>query len=165
MGLLHKKNGNYAGDVWFLPEGGETSLYINNPSLRSTLIPKLKKYFATVPGVVAAYTNEEAQAFGIASLQATRQGPDLYVVAKPDYAFMGGTDEPMVEDITPARGSHGYLNSNPDMQALFIAYGAHIRPGTDLGPITNLSVAPTIAKLLGVSLPAAKQAPLLQMLQ
>jgi predicted AlkP superfamily pyrophosphatase or phosphodiesterase len=165
MGLLHKKNGSYAGNVWFLPEGGETSLYINDPSLRSTLVPKLKRYFATVPGVAGAYTNEEAQAFGIASRQATRQGPDLYVVAKPDYAFMGGTDEPMVQDIAPARGSHGYLNSNPDMEALFIAYGAHIRHGVDLGPITNLAVAPTIAKLLGVSLPAAKQAPLSQMLQ
>lgn len=165
MGLLRKKNGDYAGDVWFLPEGGETSLYINNPSLRSTLVPKLKNYFAKAPGVAGAYTNAEAQAFGIAARQATRQGPDLYVVAKPDYAFMGGTDEPLVEDITPARGSHGYLNSDPDMQALFIAYGAHIKHGVDLGPITNLSVAPTIAKLLGVSLPAAKQSPLLQMLQ
>jgi hypothetical protein len=153
------------GDVWFLPEGGETSLYIGNPSLRATWAPKLKSYFATVPGVAHVYTNEEAQRWGIASRDATPEAPDLYIVAKPDYAFMGGTDEPLVQDIVPARGSHGYLNTDPDMQALFIASGAHIRRGVDLGAISNLSVAPTIAKLLGVSLPAAKHEPLVQMLQ
>ena len=165
MGLLHKHDGQYVGDVSFLTEGGETSLYISNPSLRASLVPKLKTYFATVPGVAGVYTNEEAQPFGVASREASSQGPDLYIVAKPDYAFINGTDEPLVQDITPARGAHGYLNTDPDMQALFIASGAHIRRGVDLGFITNLSVAPTIAKLLGVSLPAAKQAPLVQMLQ
>lgn len=65
----------------------------------------------------------------------------------------------------PARGAHGYLNTEPDMQALFIASGAHVRRGVDLGAINNLRVAPTIAKILDVSLPAAAQAPLTDMLQ
>lgn len=37
---------------------------------------------------------------------------------------------------------------------------AHIRSGVDLGSISNLRAAPTIAKLLGGSLPDAKQLPL-----
>jgi predicted AlkP superfamily pyrophosphatase or phosphodiesterase len=165
MGLLHEQEGGYKGDAWFLPEGGETSLYISKPALRATLIPKLKTYFAHVSGIAGIYTNDEAQALGVASRATTHQGPDLYIVAKPGYAFMSGTDEPIVQDIESPRGTHGYLNTDPDMQALFIASGAHIRPGTDLGTITNLSVAPTIAKLLGVSLPAARQPPLTQILQ
>jgi len=40
------------------------------------------------------------------------------------------------------------------------ASGNHIRAGINLGTIPNLRVAPTIAKLLGVSLPAAKEQPL-----
>jgi predicted AlkP superfamily pyrophosphatase or phosphodiesterase len=67
--------------------------------------------------------------------------------------------------VTPARGAHGYPNSNPDMQALFVASGAHVRAGVNVGTITNLRVAPTIARLLNVSLPAAKQAPLTEILQ
>lgn len=51
------------------------------------------------------------------------------------------------------------------MEALFIASGAHIRTEVDLGSISNLRVAPTIAKILGVFLPAASQEPLTEALQ
>jgi hypothetical protein len=51
------------------------------------------------------------------------------------------------------------------MEALFIVSGAHIRQGVHLGSITNLRVAPTVAKILGVSLPAAMQEPLTGALQ
>jgi len=57
------------------------------------------------------------------------------------------------------------VNTNPDMEALFIASGAHIRPGVHLGTISNLRVAPTIARILGVSLPDAKEKPLADALQ
>jgi arylsulfatase A-like enzyme len=38
------------------------------------------------------------------------------------------------------------------MNAIFIANGKGIRPGTQLDAITNLDVAPTIAALLGLKL-------------
>jgi predicted AlkP superfamily pyrophosphatase or phosphodiesterase len=158
------ENGSYRGKVWFLPEGGEASLYIRDSSERAVLVPKLKAYFEKVPGV-AVYTNEEAQKFGIPARESTDQAPDLYLAAKPGYGFWGGTEGPMVREIPPGSGSHGYLNTDPDMEALFIASGAHIRSGIDLGSISNLRVAPTIAKILGVSLPDASHAPLTEALQ
>jgi predicted AlkP superfamily pyrophosphatase or phosphodiesterase len=51
-----------------------------------------------------------------------------------------------------ARGTHGYLNSNPGMRAIFIASGAGVRAGTKLGVIRNLDVAPTIARWLDLDL-------------
>jgi hypothetical protein len=51
------------------------------------------------------------------------------------------------------------------MQALFVASGAAIKPGIKLGVISNLQVAPTIAKILGVQLPAATQPPLSEILR
>lgn len=166
-GLLRKEKGSYRGDVWVQPEGGEASLYIHhrNPTQRAALVSKLKAYFETLPGVAAAYTGTDAQTLGIPSPGTSTQAPDLYLAAKPGYAFVGGTEEPLVEDVTPARGAHGYLHTDPDMQALFIASGAHIRRGVKLDAISNLSVAPTIAKLLDVSLPNAKQPPLTDILQ
>jgi predicted AlkP superfamily pyrophosphatase or phosphodiesterase len=160
QGLLHMQDGHYKGDVWIQPEGGEASLYIHDATRRAALVPKLKSYFETQPGIAVVYTNEEARKLGIPSSASTDQAPDLYLVAKPDYAFMDGTDEPFIENVTPARGAHGYPNTDPDMDALFVASGAHVRAGVDLGTISNLRVAPTIARLLGVSLPAAKQPPL-----
>ena len=165
QGLLRMQNGSYKGKVWFLPEGGEASLYIRDDSKRAVLVPKLKTYFESVPGVAGAYTNEEAQKFGVPALGSTDQAPDLYLVAKPGYAFVDGAEEPMVQDAIPARGAHGYLNTNPDMEALLVVSGAHIRHGVDLGTISNLQVAPTIARILGIALPAAKQAPLTNALQ
>ena len=165
QGLLRMRDGSYRGNVWIQPEGGEASLYVHDAAKRAALLPKLKTYFEHLPGVAAVYTNEEAQKFGIPSSSSTDQAPDLYLTAKPNYAFMDGTEEPVEQDVTPARGAHGYLNTDPDMEALFIASGAHIRPGVDLGHITNLQVAPTIAKILGVSLPAAQQQPLNDALQ
>ena len=165
QGLLKMENGTAQGNVWFLPEGGEASLYIRDVSLRAALVPKLKAYFEKVPGVAGAYANEEAQKFGIPANGVTDQAPDLYLVAKQGYAFWGGADGPMEQEAKPVTGSHGYLNTDPDMEALFIASGANIRAGVDLGSISNLRVAPTIAKILGVSLPAASQAPLTEALR
>jgi predicted AlkP superfamily pyrophosphatase or phosphodiesterase len=58
------------------------------------------------------------------------------------------------------RGSHGYPATDPDMDALFIASGYGVRPGALPAKISNLDVAPTIARLLGVALPSAKGKPL-----
>lgn len=164
-GVLTKQDGKYTGGAWFLAEGGEASLYIRDKTVRPTLVPELKSYFAAMPGVDGAYTSDDAKALGLPTVGSTDQAPDLYLTAKPDYAFWGGEDGPLTQDVYPVAGSHGYSNTDPEMQALFVAAGAHIRAGVDLGSISNLRVAPTIAKLLGVSLPAATQAPLDEAIQ
>ncbi|HET7331968.1 alkaline phosphatase family protein [Dyella sp.] len=165
QGWLHQEKGNYRGGVWIQPEGGEASLYIRDHAKRAALLPKLQAYFAKMPGVAAVYTGNDAQRLGLPAPGSTDQAPDLYLVAKAGYSFMEGTQGSLITNVDPARGGHGYLNTDPDMQALFIASGAHIRRGVQLGAISNLSVAPTIAKLLGVSLPAATQPPLANMLE
>lgn len=165
QGYLTNQNGKVRGSVWVVDDDGVGLLFIHEPAQRATLVPKLKAYFEGLPGVAAVYTNAEAQQFGIPALGATDQAPDLLLAAKPHYAFFGDTSGPLEEEINPAKGTHGYLNTYPDMEALFIASGAHIRSGVDLGDITNLRVAPTIATILGVSLPEAKQPPLTEALQ
>ena len=165
QGLLHMEKGSYRGDVWIQPEGGEASLYIRDKAKRAALLPKLKADFGKLPGVAAVYTGSEANQLGIPAPGSTDQAPDLYLVAKAGFSFMDGTTLPLITEIKPARGAHGYLNTEADMQALFVASGAHIRRGVKLGAISNLRVAPTIAKLLDVSLPAATQAPLTEILQ
>lgn len=56
----------------------------------------------------------------------------------------------------PVGGTHGYLNTDPQMQALFIAWGSGTPRGIQLGPISNLDVAPTVAALLGIKMSAVK---------
>ncbi|RUL71894.1 alkaline phosphatase family protein [Dyella choica] len=164
QGMLQMEKGSYRGDVWIQPEGGEASLYVRDRAKRSALLPRLKADFEKLPGIAAVYTASDANQLGLPASGSTDQAPDLYLVAKAGYSFTDGTDQ-LVTDVDPARGGHGYLNSEADMQALFIAAGAHVRHGVRLGVISNLRVAPTIAELLQVSLPAATQAPLNEILQ
>jgi predicted AlkP superfamily pyrophosphatase or phosphodiesterase len=49
-------------------------------------------------------------------------------------------------------GAHGYVNTDPAMDAIFVVWGAGIKRGVRLGSIRNLDVAPTIASLLGIKM-------------
>jgi predicted AlkP superfamily pyrophosphatase or phosphodiesterase len=163
LGLLHKMGNSYAGEVWVKAEGGAAELFIRNEKQRAELVPKLKAYFEAIQGVQKVYTNEEARSIGLPSDKNTDQAPQLYLTALTDFAFGDDTDGELVTT-HPAKGTHGYLNSASDMQALFVASGAAIRPGIKLDAISNLRVAPTIAKILGLKLPEAKQQPLEEVL-
>ncbi len=84
----------------------------------------------------------------------------------PDAAFLvdykdgfdpGGALEGAVVEDAPSTGMHGYLPSRPAMRSSFFAEGHGISQGRDLGIIDMRQIAPTLAKLLMVSLPAATQ--------
>jgi predicted AlkP superfamily pyrophosphatase or phosphodiesterase len=164
QGLLNNVEGSYRGSVWAMIEGGSAEVFIRNKSQAGSLIPQLKQHFLDVPGIEGVYTNEEAGALGIPSTSVTDQAPDLYLTAKEGYAFDDTIKGPTVGD-SPLRGQHGYNNIDSNMQALFIAAGASVRSGIKLGVISNLRVAPTIAKILDLSLPDAKQPPLNEILR
>jgi hypothetical protein len=48
------------------------------------------------------------------------------------------------------------LASDPQMNAIFVANGYGIKSGVVLDEIQNLSIAPTLAELLGVQFPKTK---------
>jgi predicted AlkP superfamily pyrophosphatase or phosphodiesterase len=59
------------------------------------------------------------------------------------------------------KGNHGYFPDHPEMRATFMIAGPGIPKGKSLGEIDMRAIAPTLAKIMGVSLPDAKQKPLL----
>ena len=58
------------------------------------------------------------------------------------------------------RGSHGHLATDPRMQSVFVAAGPGVPEGHWIGEASQLDVAPTVAALLGLTLPAAERPPL-----
>ena len=50
------------------------------------------------------------------------------------------------------RGTHGQRPTHPDNAAFFLAAGAGVRRGAELGPIVSRDVAPTLAHLLGLTM-------------
>ncbi len=85
--------------------------------------------------------------------------PDAaFVVAmKPGYTVGSALSGSLIDDHTPVQGTHGYLPAFPEMHASFFAMGSGVARGRDLGIIDMRQVAPTVAHLLGVSLPSARQ--------
>ena len=164
QGVIRKEGESLHGDAWVMSEGGAAELFIQNPQRRAELIPKLKTYFESIEGIAHVYTNEEAHKLGIPAEADSDQAPQLYLVAAPDYDFEDATTGP-VSRVNAVKGAHGYLNSMPEMQALFVASGAAIKKGAAVGEIDNLRVAPTIAKILDLSLPDAKEQPLTEILK
>jgi predicted AlkP superfamily pyrophosphatase or phosphodiesterase len=81
------------------------------------------------------------------------------VVMKIGYLTGGGLSGAMVTD-SPEKGAHGFMPDFPDMHASFFLMGSGLAHGKDLGTIDMRRIAPTIAGIIGASLPTAKEAPL-----
>jgi predicted AlkP superfamily pyrophosphatase or phosphodiesterase len=101
-------------------------------------------------GVARILTADEVKAYG--------GFPDAaFVIAlKLGYIPGGALSGPLVTD-AGERGAHGYLPDFPEMRASFFIMGDGITHGHDLGVIDMRQIAPTIAGILGASLPTAKQ--------
>ena len=79
---------------------------------------------------------------------------DLILYAKPGFAFQAaavGEDEVM--EARTYLGTHGYPASDPELDGILIAHGYGIAPGVRLERVENLDVAPTLARVLGLTLP------------
>jgi len=136
-----------AKDAGVITEGGTAMIYSKTPNLRDR--------FIVIEGIAEALTPPDYGRIGLPTPEQSTQSPDLLLIAKPGYALTRGPDLPAVVDAAPGEGQHGYINSDSDMDAIFIAWGRGIRAGARADRISNLDVAPTIAALLGVKLPSA----------
>lgn len=58
------------------------------------------------------------------------------------------------------KGTHGHSPTHPELYSTFIIAGPGIAANRDLGVIDMRAVAPTLARILGTSLPQAESAPL-----
>jgi hypothetical protein len=100
----------------------------------------------TTNGIVKVWTHAEAKSLG--------GMPDAsFVIAmRPPYRVSGVTRGPLLRNVRPG-GTHGYAPDVAAMDAIFIATGPGIKPGQDLGKIDMRDIAPTVAALLGLTMP------------
>jgi len=159
-GLLSEESDKSQADAWVMPEGGTAGVYLSNPDRRAELIPELKKLFTNAEGIEAVYGDDRFHDLGYPIPGSSDQAPDLVLAAAPDYMFSGESEGDYVTHGVNS-GTHGYLNTDPQMQAIFIASGVGTPKGVRLGRISNLDVAPTIAALLGLRMQNISGHPLL----
>ena len=143
-------------DAYAMAQGGMAFVYINDPARRESLLPQLRDLFAGMEGVAQVIEGDAATKLGMPLPSENPGMGDLVLFAKAGYAFKGAFDgEELVAPSSNYLGTHGYIASDPDLDGVFIATGCGIKQGARAARIRNLDVAPTIAALLGVELPAS----------
>jgi len=85
----------------------------------------------------------------------------FFVSLKPGWRTTFGLTGPVVSKMAKPGGTHGELPDVPDLRASFFLAGPGVPAGKNLGVIDMRSIAPTMAKLGGLSLPGADLKPLL----
>lgn len=141
--------------AYVLPEGGTAYVYVSEDAL----IPRVRAALTGVEGIDRIFGATEFPALGLPVPEKDPQFGQLLLSAKEGYSFSGATGGPVTAAAPQTGGSHGYLASDPDMNAIFIASGYRVRAQGRLGEVSNLAIAPTIAQLLGVKLPSAQGRP------
>jgi predicted AlkP superfamily pyrophosphatase or phosphodiesterase len=162
LGLLVK--GNKGGGsaampaAYAIPDGGAAHIYLDaggDAQAGERLLATLAKRYADwrVNGeapVEKIFTRREAARIGLDS----PNSGDLILFAREGYMFRplpGGKPSAPPQGY----GAHGYLNTHPDMQAIYLAIGAGVKPGRG-GTVQATEVAPRVAAWLGIEPPARK---------
>jgi predicted AlkP superfamily pyrophosphatase or phosphodiesterase len=142
-----------SADVYAVPEGGSGFVYVTVPDASGALLTRAKEALVGIEGIDRIVEAGEFAALGLPLPDASDQMGGLFVTAKDGYAFVADPAEPVVADTgATSLGTHGYISTDPDLQAIFIASGQGIRAGVALDRVDNLDIAPTAAKILGVKM-------------
>jgi predicted AlkP superfamily pyrophosphatase or phosphodiesterase len=79
----------------------------------------------------------------------------FFVGLKAGWKTVSSLNGPVISKTARTLGTHGELPDLPDLRASFFVVGTGVPAGKDLGLIDMRSIAPTLAHLIGVSLPSA----------
>jgi len=132
--------------------GGSSMIVLKDPHDQATreAVGKVLRELAGDPanGIEGILDRDEIARLGGSA------AADFWIDMKPGYSIGAAMDGPLVREIAPG-GTHGYAPTHPEMLASFLIAGTGIRAGEDAGEIDMRSIAPTLAKYLGVPLPSA----------
>ncbi len=156
-GLLSVTDGKPVPEkAWCMSQGGAAGIYIFDTQQREELIETLRQAFQAVEGIQAVLIGKDIESAGQKTGQDDPRCPDIWLAAEKGYSFSEtATGNDVVVTRSGVGGTHGYLPDHPDMWAMCIIWGPGIKPGTRLGKVQIVDIAPTIAALLGVDLPHA----------
>jgi predicted AlkP superfamily pyrophosphatase or phosphodiesterase len=154
-GLITVEGGKItATKAYVVSEGGSAFVYVTAPDPEGDLLHRALQAISGIEGIERVIEATEYGSLGLPQPSSDPQVGALMLAAKSGYAFAAGaTGEKTVADASEGSlGTHGYISSDEEIQALFIASGRGIKPGVKLPSVNNVDVAPTAASLLGVDL-------------
>jgi predicted AlkP superfamily pyrophosphatase or phosphodiesterase len=139
------------------PSGGSAGVVLarrDDPALRA-------KVQAVLDGLAADPASGVGRVIGRELIAGMGGAPDMdfFVDAKIGYNMGSKLTGPMVT-AGSEKGTHGYFPDHPEMRATLIIEGPGVGRRGSLGEVDMRDIAPTLAEILGVSLPTAQGKPL-----
>jgi len=135
-------------DAWCVAQGGSAFLYVLDDDRRAEILEQLVESFEEMKQFVEVLRPDRFTELGTALPEGNPEAPDLILTTVPGFAFKNELDGATIIDAGGTKGTHGH-DPRPDyMHATFVAAGAGIQSGVELGLINVVDVAPTIAHLL-----------------
>jgi predicted AlkP superfamily pyrophosphatase or phosphodiesterase len=153
-GLLRAQDGKVTqAQAYSVPEGGTAIVYVTVPDPSAEILARVKQTLAGIEGIDRIIEPAEYPSYGLPIPADNDQMGILFLAAKEGYAFTASVGEQVVVDATEGSlGAHGYVSTDPDLQALFIISGRGIKASIRIDSVDAVDVAPTAAQLLGVEL-------------
>jgi predicted AlkP superfamily pyrophosphatase or phosphodiesterase len=146
---------SWTATIW--PMGGSAAVMLEDPddTATRTKVDTLLATLAADPanGIARILTHDEIVANG------GLPGAESMIVMAPGYEMGYQFVDPLVTPGTNG-GMHGYPPDNPEMRASFFLVGPAVAHGKSLIGIDMRNIAPTIAQILGTTLPTAEMPPL-----
>jgi hypothetical protein len=133
--------------------GGSAAIVLKHPAdaaARAKVKTLLDNLAADPANGVAAILEEETirQMGGMPAAQ-------FWITMRAGF-MVSATLQPSIVSVVSARGAHGHAPTLPEVAATFMIAGEGIRAGHNLGSIDMRSIAPTLAKVMGVPFPSAE---------
>lgn len=146
--------------------GGSAGIVLKNPQDREAYakVKSLLEELAANPanGIARILDVEQIRAMGGTTTAQfwvdMRPGSQIHPALDPQLV------SPAIALAVSARGAHGYTPDHPEMNSTFILAGQGIRKGQDLAVIDMRSIAPTLAKVMGIDFTTA-EAPAIDVLE
>jgi predicted AlkP superfamily pyrophosphatase or phosphodiesterase len=153
-GLLTASAGKIReAQVHVVPEGGIGLVYCTAPQAADR--QRIASLFAGLEGVAEVIPPERFGELGLPHPREYSQAPDFVLVAQDGYGVSSTVEgEAFVAAGAEARvsaGSHGFVSSLAKMNAVCVLSGRGIRPSMRLSRVENIDIAPTAARLLGLT--------------
>jgi hypothetical protein len=138
--------------------GGMAAIMLNNPNDHAAE----QQVQALLAKLAADPDNGIAEILDRKAIAKRGAFPDaaFLVAFNPGYYAGAALSGNLITPVAGKRGSHGFSPEFPEMRASFFAVGAGIAHHRDLGVVDMRQIAPTVARILRVPMPAAKAAPL-----
>lgn len=140
--------------AWSQRAGGTAEVRMADPQDEETrrTLEGIMKQLAEDPdsGILEVVDREGARARG------GFPDAEYVLVSKKGYELRDDVTGDYCRTRLTQKAQHGYSENFPEMRASFMLWGKGVRPGSDPGEFELIDIAPTLAAMMGVSLPDAE---------